>query len=167
MTKLAFIWAENKGHYIGKDGSLPWYLPNDLKFFKENTKGHPVIMGRKTYESLPFKPLPKRINIVLTTDKDFQPEGVVVVHNLDELHAYLEVLDQDLAFAIGGSTIFDQLIEEADFLYQTKVDNEIVGDVKMAPINWENFELINDFAGVEDEKNVYPHHFYIYEKRDA
>lgn len=165
ITKLAFIWAENTAGYIGKDGTLPWNLPDDMKFFVDQTRGHAVVMGRKTFASLKKKPLPKRLNIVLTHDKNFSYDGVTVVHNLAELQDELEKISDPITFVIGGKQIFDLLADQATLLYQTKVENDVVGDVKMAPLDFSKYDLVEEIPGIVDEKNLYPHNFYIYEKK--
>ncbi|GAQ00316.1 dihydrofolate reductase [Companilactobacillus farciminis] len=83
---ISFVWAEDKNHVIGVDGHLPWKLPNDMKRFKDVTTNHPIVMGRKTFESFPNGPLPKRLNIVISRNSDYQvPEGVVLISNREQL----------------------------------------------------------------------------------
>lgn len=169
MKKIAFIWAENNLGYIGKDGAIPWSLPDDLQFFKDQTSGHPVVMGRKTFDSLHVKPLPGRENIVLTRDISWQYPDVTVVHTVDELLHYLQTIEyaeDDTIFVIGGAQIYQELLDQVDLLYITKVDNDVVGDTKMPKIDLRDFELVSDFEGHVDADNIYPHHFYIYQRKN-
>src|SRR3990167_10858678 len=109
---------------IGKKGSLPWYIPQELKRFKEITMGHPIIMGRKTHESI-GRVLPGRTNIIITREPNYQAEGCIVVHSLEE--ALRQVQDEEV-FVIGGGEIYKQALPLADKLYLTYIDKEIEGD---------------------------------------
>lgn len=101
---ISFLWAEDENGLIGKNNELPWRLPADLKYFKETTMGHPIVMGRKTFESI-GRPLPGRKNIILTRDKAFQAEDCLVFHSKDELLEWIEQYDSEV-FITGGSEIF-------------------------------------------------------------
>ena len=118
--------AENMA--IGKDGKIPWHIPEDLEHFKQKTTGHPVIMGRKTFESLPenFRPLPDRTNIVLTRS-DMEEEGLRVAGSTEEAYSIAEELD-DKAFIIGGASVYEQVLPEADKMIMTEVKKEVDGD---------------------------------------
>ena len=114
---LSAIVALSTNNAIGKDNQLPWHLPDDLKFFKRTTMGKPVLMGRKTYESM-GKPLPGRLNIVVSHQKDLQlPEGVLLYNSLDEAIDRLEKEATDEAFIIGGGKIFEETMDQLDRLY--------------------------------------------------
>ena len=121
---ISIIAAVGKNRELGKDNKLLWYIPEDFKRFKELTSGHVVIMGRKTYESLPenFRPLPNRINVVITRDFNYKIEGVIVYHSLEEAIKNLESKFKDEVFIIGGASIYGQGIKYADKLYLTLVD---------------------------------------------
>lgn len=160
---LAFIWAEDEQGAIGKDNALPWSLPADMRFFKETTMGHTVIMGRKTFESMGGRPLPKRRNIVMTRQSEYQAEGVEVVHTPAEVMELLDPAEQ--AFVIGGSEIFALMYPYADVLLQTKISGDFSGTTFMSPINWEEWELVEEKAGVLDEKNHYEHVFRQYRRK--
>lgn len=131
-VRISMIVARARNGVIGVDGDLPWRLSDDLKFFKETTKGHPIIMGRKTWESLPRKPLPGRDNLVLTRNRDFLAPGARVY---SDLNAALESASS-LAFAkgvrevfiIGGASLYAEGLTLANTLYITEVDVEIEGD---------------------------------------
>ncbi|MCL5784802.1 MAG: dihydrofolate reductase [Patescibacteria group bacterium] len=113
---------------IGTQGGMPWYIPQELKRFKEITMGHPIIMGRKTFESI-GKALPGRTNIVITRDPSFQSEGVIVVNSLEEAlqKAKGQPGDEEI-FIIGGGEIYKQALPLTDKLYLTMIDKEIKGD---------------------------------------
>jgi dihydrofolate reductase len=119
---IAIVAALSRNRVIGRDGDLPWHLPGDLKHFKELTSGGTVVMGRKTYESLPerFRPLPNRRNVVLTRN-GFDAPGADVRHSLDE------ALEQD-CFVIGGGSLYAQALPLADRLHLTEVEADVPGD---------------------------------------
>lgn len=121
------IAAIGENRELGKDGNLLWHLPKDLQYFKKATKNHPVIMGRKTFESL-GKPLPGRTNIVLTRKEDYQPEGVKVFNNLDDALAYAKKIEEDEIFIIGGAQVYKQTMDIADMLYLTIVKGTFDAD---------------------------------------
>ena len=114
---LSIIAAVGRNNELGKDNELIWRFKEDMKFFKETTTGHTVIMGRKTFESLP-KALPNRRNIVITSDRDYIAEGAEVVHSIEEA---LDLCEND-AFIIGGGRIYRETIELCDSLYLTEID---------------------------------------------
>lgn len=126
--KKTIIAAVAENRAIGKNGEIPWHIPEDLKHFKEKTTGHPVIMGRKTFESLPedFRPLPGRTNIVLTrseTDK----EGVEVARSLEQAYRIAEE-HGDETFIIGGASVYEQVLPKADRMILTEVKKKVDGD---------------------------------------
>ncbi|MEL7161801.1 MAG: dihydrofolate reductase [Bacteroidota bacterium] len=120
--KLSAIAAIDRKRTIGKDGDIPWYLPADLKYFKRMTLGKPVIMGRKTFNEIGNKPLPKRTNIVLTRDAFFTASGVAVCHSMREALAHPAVTEAEEAFIIGGEEIYRQSLEFVSTVYLTFVD---------------------------------------------
>lgn len=127
--KLSIIVAvAGKKRVIGKKGSLPWYIPDELKRFKQITMGHPIIMGRKTHESI-GKVLPGRSNIIITHDSNYLVEGAVVAHSLEE--AIKQARNQpgnDEIFVIGGGEIYKQALPIANKIYLTYIDKEVAGD---------------------------------------
>ena len=125
---LAMIWAEARGGVIGKDGGMPWALPEDLAHFKALTVGHPVIMGRRTWESLPprFRPLDGRRNIVVTRTRGFTGVGAEAVPSVE---AALELVEHDpLAWVIGGASLYGELLSRASRLEVTQIDLDVDGD---------------------------------------
>ena len=125
---LALIAAHAQDRVIGIDNRMPWHLPEDMKFFRETTRGKPVIMGRKTWESLPdaFRPLPGRVNIVVSRNADYEASGATVVGSLPD--AVAAAGDADIAFVMGGGELYRQALPIADRLYLTEIDADFAGD---------------------------------------
>lgn len=158
---ISFIVARSKNNVIGCKNELPWHLPNDLQFFKKVTMGHPIVMGRKTFESI-GKPLPGRRNIVLTRDPHFQAEGVEVVH---DKAAVCQLAEKEEVFLIGGAQIFALFMDVVENIYITEIDAEFIGDTFFPPWNKDQFDCVYQLKGEVDEKNLYPHTFYIYQRK--
>lgn len=129
MIKLSVIVAMAENRVIGRDGSMPWHIPGDLKYFKETTLGKPVVMGRKTWESLE-RPLPGRANIIVTRDAAYGVEGAYVAHSIDEALALAEGLAAGggEVMVIGGAEIYAQTINRAARLYLTEIHSGVEGD---------------------------------------
>ena len=119
---IAIIVAIAKDNVIGKGNTIPWYCPEDLKYFKLTTLGHPVLMGRKTYESLKIKPLPGRKNIVVTRDKNLNYPGCDMVESVEEGIAQAQISGAEKLFIIGGADIYQQCLSLASELYVTEVN---------------------------------------------
>ena len=136
MTTISLIVAVAENGVIGRDGTMPWRLSTDLKRFKSLTLGHPVIMGRKTWDSLK-KPLPERANIVITRDKSFSSEGAIVAHSLSEARqiAQEEAIKakMDEIFVIGGGAVFKEALPFADRMYVTEILSPVEGDTFFLP----------------------------------
>lgn len=128
VPQIGLIWAEAAGGIIGQDGGMPWHLPEDLAHFKRITHGHPVIMGRRTWNSLPprFRPLPGRRNIVLTRRAGWQQVGALRAASLDE--ALAVCADAAQVWVMGGAQVFEQAMPRADVLMVTRVDARYAGD---------------------------------------
>ena len=131
--KIGLIWAQARGGVIGQGGVMPWHLPEDLAHFKRVTQGHPVIMGRKTWDSIPprFRPLPGRSNIVVTRQAVWQENGVQRASSLREALQFCENSEQ--AWVIGGAQIYAQALPLADTLVVTEIDADFDGDA-FAPV---------------------------------
>lgn len=134
-TRLGLIWAQARDGVIGAGGTMPWHLSEDLKHFSRTTKGSPVVMGRRTWQSFPptFRPLPGRTNIVITRDDAFADEGAVRARDLaDALRIAGDVVDEDsprpMIWVIGGGSVYREAIEDADLLVVTEIDLEVDGD---------------------------------------
>lgn len=159
---ITLIWAQGLQGEIGFKNTIPWHLPNDLKFFKETTRGKTIVMGRKTYESI-GKPLPHRKNIVLTS-KEGSEEGVYYKHNIE---AILSLAKTEDVFIIGGSTLYEQFMEFADAVWITEVFGYFEADTyapNLDPNKWVNEML---FPGIYDGKNLYKHRFLKYVRKNT
>lgn len=132
MNNISLIVAVSSNHVIGKNNTLPWHLPEDLKRFRALTTGHHIIMGRKTYESL-GRLLPDRTTVIVTRNPNFQVEGAVVVHSLAEAAKVCE--NDSEAFIIGGAELYQQGLQYAQKLYLTQVETVVEGDAFFPPIN--------------------------------
>lgn len=141
--KLTAIVAMTSDRVIGKDGSLPWHLPDDLKFFKQTTLGHPVVMGRKTFDSI-GKPLPSRQNFVITRDPSWHHDGVEAIHHPKELNEY-QLPDQEV-FIIGGAEIYQFFLPILNSIIVTHVRNDYEGDTFFPEFSEEfpDTELLQD-----------------------
>lgn len=165
ISKLSLIVAYNKHKAIGKGNELMWKVSNDLKLVKELTTNNAILMGRKTFESL-GKPLPNRVNIVLTRDKDYgnKHEGIKVIHTKEDVFKLQETLGVDVIYIFGGQEIYEMFIEDVNEMRITEVDNNEQGDAYFPKINnveW-CIELIKE-CGVS-KGNDYSHRFYKYTK---
>lgn len=160
---ITLIWAMAQNGVIGRNNRLPWRLPADLKFFKAQTMGKTMIMGRKTWESMGSKPLPGRHSVVLTQDTSYRAEGADVVHTLEEALRY-EKEGEEL-MVIGGAGVFRFFLPVADKLLVTRIDEDIEGDVFFPSLNWEDFDLVHEEQGIRDDKNPYDYRFLTYERR--
>lgn len=160
---LYLILAMDRNRLIGANNDLPWRLPADLKYFKKTTTGHPIIMGRKTYESI-GKPLPNRQNIVLTRDPAYQIPGVIVVQTLDEA---IQKADNPVKFVIGGAAIYNMALPVAERLYITEIDEEFSGDTYFSNFSMADWQLVSSEEGEVNENNPYKHRFLIYERKQG
>ena len=161
---LAFVWAEDKNHLIGKEGKLPWYLPNDLQFFKDLTSYQTIVMGRKTFEGMGKRLLPNRHTIILTHDKDYYVPGAEVVTDYRDI--LLDAEEEDM-YIVGGSQIYQLFAEDVDVLYRTVIAAEFTGDSYFPTINWEKFSLVKTIEGMVNSENLFPHRFEIYHKIES
>ena len=142
--RIGLIWAQARGGVIGKDGVMPWHLPEDLAHFRRVTQGHPVIMGRRTWDSIPprFRPLPGRRNIVVTRQPDWREIGAEPAPSLGDA---LQVCEQSAeAWVIGGAQIYAQALPLADRLVVTEIDADVAGDAFAPAIGAEWREVGRD-----------------------
>lgn len=154
---FSLIVATTKNNVIGKDNQMPWHLPADLAWFRQNTIGKPVIMGRKTYESI-GRPLPKRINIVLSR-QPFEQEGVIWKNSLESAVDFVKESEEILL--IGGGELFKQYLPQADKLYLTQIQAEIEGDTFFPELNWDEWHIEFDQTRPADSENPYDLRFLI------
>ena len=162
---ISLIAAVADNNVIGRDNRLPWHLPADLKFFKNTTTGHHVLMGRKTFDEIK-KPLPGRINVIITRQPDFHPDGVAIARSIDEAIGKAESSGDPEIFIIGGAEIFRQVLHRADRMYITRVHTEAEGDTFFP-----EFDDVNEWKLVDaehyeaDERNAHPYSFLTYERQ--
>lgn len=145
--KISIIVAISKNNVIGKDNQLIWNLPKDMKFFMDTTLNHPVIMGRKNFESIPekYRPLKNRTNIIITKNNDYKADGCLVVNTIeDSLIKAKEDKTSDEIFVIGGGQIYRKFLEEnlVDKMYITHIDETFEGDTFFPEIDYKNWSLI-------------------------
>ncbi|HEY8958372.1 dihydrofolate reductase [Chitinophaga sp.] len=161
--RISIIVAASENNVIGINNMLPWRLPTDLKYFKSTTLGKPIVMGRKTFESL-GKPLPGRPNIVITRQSDFQPEGAYVVGSVEEGIEKAKSFGGDELFITGGSQIFEQAWPLVERIYLTRVYAVVHGDAFFPQLDGAEFELVTDERHEADEKNQYSFAFQVWER---
>lgn len=164
---ISFIAAMADNNAIGRDNGLPWYLPADLKFFKETTMGKPVLMGRKTFDSIK-KPLPGRLNIVVSHNSNAAvPEGVLLYTNIEEAVARMRQEPNDEGFIVGGARIFEDTMPLADRMYITRIHHTIPdADAFFPDIDHTHWKLVWQEKHQPDEKNQYAYTFEKYERID-
>ena len=161
MIALVVAIAEN--NVIGKDNQLIWHLPADLRHFKNITMGHPIIMGRKTYESI-GKPLPGRTTIIITRQPDYNAEGCLVVNSVQEAVAGAKKLDEQ-AYIIGGAEIYRQALDLTDTIYLTRIHQSFNGDTFFPELKPDMWETVSEEHHEPDEKNKYSYSFIKFERK--
>lgn len=159
--KLSLIVAMAENGVIGREGALPWHLPADLRRFKTLTMGHPMVMGRKTFESI-GRALPGRRSIVVSRNPEWQAEGVETVTSLEQ--ALTLAAAEEEVFVIGGAEIFALALPRADRLYLTRVHAEIEGDVFFPKLDKSEWRTVSREDLAADEKNLYPTSFEVWER---
>lgn len=164
MKDIVIIAAAAENNALGKDNDLLWHLPDDFKRFKKLTTGHPMIMGRKTFESFP-KPLPQRRHIVITRDRNYTiyHDQCTVVHSLDK--AFEEVRDCDLIFIIGGGEIYELAMPFANLMELTRVHADLDGDTYFPDFNEADWELLKKEYHPTDERHKYDFTYFTYRRR--
>ena len=158
---LSIVVAVSRNHVIGADNALPWYLPADLRHFKQLTLGHTVVMGRRTFESILVKlghPLPDRHSVVVTRDINYRYDKVQIVH---DVYSLTELADD--IFVIGGAQIYRQTMAMADRIYVTEIHADIQGDTVFPEIGPEWREVSREKHSADD-KNPYDYDFVVYER---
>lgn len=158
---VSIIVAVAQNGTIGDKNSLLWHIKEDMRFFRTTTSGHAVIMGRKTFESLGSKPLPKRQNIVITR-QDVEFEGALTAHSLEEAIAMAE--GDEEVFIIGGAQIYAQALECADRLYLTLVERDYEGDTSFPEIDYRYWQLVAEERHERGEEFEYPFSFLTFDR---
>jgi dihydrofolate reductase len=161
--KISLLVAADENNVIGKDNKLPWNLPADLKYFKNLTWSMPVLMGRKTFESV-GKPLPGRRNIVITHNKAWTAVGAEVAHTIKEAIAMAKESDVKEIFVIGGAEIFKEVLPQANRIYLTRIHHLFEGDAFLPEINKAEWRLVKNIDCKKDEKNPYDYSFQTWER---
>jgi len=161
--KISMIAAMADDRVIGIDNTLPWKLPNDMKWFRQQTMGKPIVMGRKTFESFGAKPLPGRSNIIITRDKNYQAVDCIVVHSIDEaIDAAGDVAE---IMIIGGASFYEQMLPRADRLYLTFVHTKVNGDAWFPDWDKNDWQEVEHIDHEADEKNPHAHSFVILDRK--
>ena len=155
---ISIIAAMGKKRVIGIKNKLPWNLPADMEHFKELTKGKPVIMGMKTFESI-GKPLPKRTNIIITRNPNYKAEGCIVVHSIEEALKAAE--NHKEVMIIGGASIYKEFLPKADKLYLTSIDADFEGDAYFPEYKIEEWEETSYEEHERDKDNPYNYTFLV------
>lgn len=163
MIKSIIVAVAQNG-VIGKNNDLIWHLPGDLRYFKETTKGHYVIMGRKTFESF-GKPLINRTNIIVTRNPDYHQEGCIIVNSLEKALQLADKDNQEEAFILGGGEIYRQAMDICDRLYITEIKASFEGDTYFPTIDEKNWKEVKRIKNQSDQKNKYPYDFVVYERK--
>ena len=150
--KITLVAAIASNNVIGKENSLPWNIPEDLKRFKQMTSGHTILMGRKTFDSI-GRPLPNRQNIVMTKDENFEREGIKVINDFDEALELIKESNEDV-FVIGGSKIYELFEPVANSLAITRILKDFEGDAFFPNINWDLWQIEKEEKFFDEKSNV-------------
>ncbi|RED60269.1 dihydrofolate reductase [Cohnella lupini] len=157
---VTLIAAVASNGVIGADNKLIWRLPADMKYFVKQTLGKPVLMGRKTYESL-GRPLKDRTNVIMSRSLSKAPEGCILVRTIPEA---LSMFADEQLMVIGGAEIYAQMLESADRMLLTEIGQPFEGDSYFPSFNRDEWDLVSREAGVQDDKNLLPYAFCVYER---
>ncbi|KZE68631.1 dihydrofolate reductase [Paenibacillus polymyxa] len=160
---ISMIWAMAQNGVIGRDNRLPWRLPRDMAFFKEQTMHKTVLMGRKTWESFGGKCLPNRRNVILTRDEHYQAEGAEVIHTLAE---GLQLAQDEELMVIGGAEIYSLFWPHAARLIVTRIEETFEGDTEFPSLDWSGWNIVSETTGIKDDKNPYNYRFVVYERTE-
>lgn len=162
MLKILVAFDENR--VIGKNNTLIWHLPADLKRFKTLTTGHVIIMGRKTFESI-GKPLPNRTSIVISRQADLQIDGAIIAHSIEEAILKAKSITREDIFIVGGAEIYALSLPLADQILVTQLHDIFEGDAYFPEIPMETFEVTEKERGITDEKNAYQYSYITYTRK--
>lgn len=161
---ISLMLAMDRNHIIGLNNDLPWHLPKDFRFFKDKTTHQTIIMGRKTYDSLNGA-LPNRKNVVITKKNIEFPDGVEVITDLKTVEEWNRANPDEEFFVIGGGDIFKQVIDIADRMYITLIDESFDGDVYFPVFSEDEWHVTSKVKGEKDDKNPYDYYFYQYDRK--
>ncbi len=163
---ISLIAAHTRNRVIGRNNDLPWHLPDDMKYFMQTTKKHTVIMGRKNYDSIPekFRPLPNRVNIIITRQQDFAAPQCAVVHSMKEAIELADASKEEEVFIIGGSEIYQLGMPYTKRMYLTEIQADLPGDTffpAVDPSEWKETSRLHHSA---DDRHAYSFDFVIYDR---
>lgn len=164
MRDIILIAAAGDGNELGRDGELPWHLPDDFRHFKQQTTGHPMVMGRKTFETFP-KPLPNRLHLIVTRDRSYRVDhpACQVVHSLEE--AFDALADRERVYIIGGGEIYRQALPHATGVELTRVHGRFEADTYFPELDPAHWELVASEDHPADDRHAYSFTFQRYKKR--
>ncbi len=161
---VSLIVAMDQNRVIGYNNRLPWHLPRELQYVKKTTMGHPIVMGRKNYESI-GRPLPGRRNIVLTRNRTFTAPGCEIAYTVDDVYRMCK--GEAEIFIFGGEQIYKLFLPVANKLYLTKIHHSFPGDTFFPEIDTDEWKEVSATQGITDEKNPYTYYFHIYERKNV
>ena len=163
---ISIIAAVSSNSVIGKDNDLVWRLPDDMRFFMETTQHHHIIMGRRNYESIPhkYRPLPNRVNIIVTRQTDYQAADCVITNSLDNALEYAKSKNQEEVFIIGGGQIYSQSIDITDKLYITEIQADFEGDAFFPEVDKNIWRETSRVKHDVDDRHKYSFDFVVYER---
>ena len=161
---LSAIFAMDENRLIGNKNQLPWRMPADLKHFKTITSGHPILMGRKTYESI-GRPLPNRTNIIITRDANYQAPGCRVVTSIDQALQIAAADNKQEIFIIGGAEVYKQSLPLVNKLYITIIHHQFEGDAYFPELNRAEWQEVSCEKHEADADNIYPYQFLRWERK--
>jgi dihydrofolate reductase len=169
QNTLSLIVAASDNNVIGKNNNLIWRLPTDMKYFKETTSGHCVIMGRKNYESIPekYRPLSNRTNIIVSRQTNYSAPNCIVVNSIESALAKAREISNDEIFIIGGAQIYEQCFDLADKIYLTRVHATLEGDAFFPALDLNKYKNISSLYIQADTKNEHSFTFHVYEKKKS
>ena len=162
--KISMIAAMAHDRVIGKDNQMPWHMPADLAHFKRVTLGKPVLMGRKTFESI-GRPLPGRRNLVISRNPNYQAEGIEVVGSVEAALALLAGSSVEELMVIGGGHLYAEMLPSADCLYLTRIDLAVEGDTRFPAFDDGQWQRVDCESHPADEKNPHPYSFETWQRR--
>jgi len=166
-VKLSLIWAMDEQGLIGVNNKLPWKLPADMAWFRKNTLGKPILMGRKTFDSI-GKPLPKRHNFILTTQVQLHIDGCSVVHDIGAAMQEAESLSQgEELMVIGGAEVYRLCLPQASRLYVTRIHEQFEGDAWFPEIDWSDWQLVSSQEYEADAENSHAYGLMVYQRTEA
>lgn len=161
---ISLIAAASENNVLGKDQDMVWHLPDDFKFFKGQTEGHHIIMGRKTFSYFD-RPLPNRTSIVITRNENYTANGAIITHTIDSAIEIARQAGEEEAFVIGGGEIYSQTLDKADYIYLTRVHARLEGDAFFPEFDEDKWKIISEEYHEKDERHDYPFTIYIMERQ--